>query len=127
MKEKRIEFATAKLAKEKGFDIETYELDYMVDGNYPEKQGACVSCTTYIKCSTQTLLQKWLREVHNIDVSPYVIEMESNNRTLSQDLETKEYHYHLWKDGIKEWAIGRSYKTYEDALETGLQEALKLI
>ena len=114
MKEKRIEFETAILANSKGFDIETYELDYMVDGNYPGKQGACVSCTTYIKCSTQTLLQKWLREVHNIDVLI--------NKTLNGT-----YYYVIWKDNCKIKRNSKSNNNYDEIFEEGLFEALKLI
>lgn len=121
MKEKRIEFETAKLANSKGFDIETYELDYMVDGNYPGKQGACVSCTTYIKCSTQTLLQKWLREVHNIAVIP-----------CFNDNVAEEYYYFIHTNTIKAYSnricsLPNKFNNYEEALEIGLFEALKLI
>lgn len=123
MKEKRIEFETAILANSKGFDIETYELDYMVDGNYPGKQGACVSCTTYIKCSTQTLLQKWLREVHNIDC-------------LSMLNMSNEYSCHIYKNKLSInkdkdiWngeGIIPNGTNYDKVFEEGLFEALKLI
>ena len=116
MKEKRIEFETAKLANSKGFNIETYELDYMVDGNNAGMQGACVSCTTYIKCSTQKLLQKWLRE--NYDVQVYCV---------PNDNVAEVWHYKIDKTYKRLDTLSQHYQSYEEALEAGLREGLKLI
>jgi hypothetical protein len=118
-----INFETAKLAKEKGFNIPT--LDYYIssgefinnedyegdDHVYPEdwnKKGwifdksrsRCFGCkldeVIYFKAyaaPTQALLQKWLREKHKINIT---------------------LHH-------------TSFDTYEEALEVGLNEALKTI
>lgn len=73
-----VSFETAKLLKEKGFDL---ECDYLyVDGEIRRAQGyACnwnsgeTILTDYVnECSAPTLqmAMKWLREVHNIHVVP---------------------------------------------------------
>jgi hypothetical protein len=76
---------------------------------------------TYPNVPTQSLLQKWLREVHNI----YVSTRES--LAITGELEyvctvNGKYINH----GIKYKPINR-FDTWEEALEIGLQEALKLI
>jgi hypothetical protein len=58
---------------------------------------------------TQSLLQRWLREVYNINVE--VCYWESDKK---------------WQSKIKTY-FTVSVTTYEEALEVGLQEALKLI
>jgi len=101
MQESLITFETAKLAKEKGFNIEQRIITVYNPDTKKETQldeyGA-----------TQSLLQKWLREVHNIyffilGTIPYYVG--------GGDL--VEYYY--------------NFDTYEKAFEKGLQEALKLI
>ncbi len=121
MSDTLVSFETAKLAKEKGFpDILglTYSQDGRLEGhrsiNYP--------------APTQSLLQKWLREEHNISVNPI------------PNFKTKVNQYHIGivfiNKGVVDSTIMRIddvYKTivlfdsYEEALEKGLQEALKLI
>ncbi|MCI4437670.1 MAG: hypothetical protein JHC33_12760 [Ignisphaera sp.] len=73
---------------------------------------------------TQSLLQKWLREVHNIDVF------------INRDgMFRKESYCIFIHDNIKDISrlrpldndVFSGYFTYEEALEVGLQEALKLI
>ncbi len=79
MKEKLVTFETAKLAKEKGFNIPSRyyynqkhnKIDYdlheaqVVDGTYV---NSFVNLLDY-PAPTQSLLQKWLRERHRIDVT----------------------------------------------------------
>ena len=68
---------------------------------------------------TQSLLQKWLREKHKIVL---IIGYQ-----YEDDL--TPYSYWIYKEGeslpINQWVD--DLKTYEQALELGLQEALKLI
>ena len=105
MKEKLIEFETAKLAKEKGFTN--------FNCFWPD------DCLT-IGRPTQSLLQKWLREVHNIEVISW-----PHFKRLSYGCDV--YHYTTKNsNGFTTIELNPS-KTYEDALELGLQEALKLI
>lgn len=111
MKEQLITFEIAKLAKEKGFDIECV--------NRYKNNGILNDYTfgeTY-SAPTQSLLQKWLREEREIHVE---VDAFSNS---------EEYYYYFGiltrKNG--DWIRDGKYRTYEDALEQGLKEALKLI
>ena len=123
MKEQRIEFETAKLAKEKGFtESGDYPLWYNSDGtpaniwsdfwnikkeDYPSSQ--------VILRTTQSLLQKWLREVHNIAVYVSIHDYY------------QEYHGKFYFKIYNFSTVSPYYDNYEEALEIGLQEALKLI
>tara|TARA_R110001606_G_scaffold391495_1_gene559642 strand:+ start:65 stop:349 length:285 start_codon:yes stop_codon:yes gene_type:complete len=93
MKEQLITFETAKLAKEKGFELNGYTND--------------------IEAPTQSLLQKWLREEHEIHLTVTSISQES-------------WQCHITKIGD---SLGKKYfedfYNYEEALEKGLMEALK--
>ena len=81
----------------------------------------------HIDAPTQALLQKWLREIYNIDVQSYLITMEYNGREL-EIIEEKEYFYRIYIKGITQFIGNTNYKNkYEAALEEGLQQALKLI
>jgi hypothetical protein len=129
MKDQIISFQTAILANEKGFNIETGELNYMLEGDLTGKRGASINCSKYVKSSTQSLLQKWLREVHNIYVDSYHdltadgknIQYYTSWGFLQQKDNNGNQNMNGWYDEYNDW------KTYEEALEFGLQEALKLI
>jgi hypothetical protein len=144
MKEELISFETAKLAKEKGFTVETIE-----DVNnriYWEKHPKYANKEQYYKeycdldelltyeehedngkpysAPTQSLLQRWLREEHKIEVS---ISWEQNMNWFYSImwLWGTNAMITLELDDINNTKSG--YKTYEEALEQGLIEALKLI
>ena len=141
MQENLITFETAKLAKEKGFNIPTisyynpkgrseesegYMTERLECSNWNDGQGSYPTLAKDVECSapTQSLLQKWLREVHNIHIEPQL----SRN---SQE-EYKDWWFYLYPNlsggRIKFFPseIGEGL-SYEKALEIGLQEALKLI
>ena len=105
MKEQLILFETAKLAKEKGF-LNSIHYDGM---------GG------YFTNTTQSLLQKWLREEHNIEVWVTPTHLSYiNNKLYKVEIEYfNGKRIHCFKHD--------EFKTYEEALEKGLQEALKLI
>lgn len=128
MEEQLISFETAKLAKKKGFDIST-EIFYSKDGElievepcfcHPEDDSCSCGFWDVLKegksspkAPTQSLLQKWLREKYHIRI---------NIKALGQCL------YNLEVDKLAgETLILGNRDTYEEALEIGLQEALKLI
>lgn len=128
MKEQLINFETAKLYKEKKFRescSNTYEnkvLIYLNTEDYPESHNDYYN---EYSAPTQSLLQKWLREVHNIHFHIY----HGNNRKWCIDI------YDISPSIQEDYCAGLlnqpnefiNYKTYEEALEKGLQEALKLI
>ena len=119
MNEQLISFETAKLAKEKGFKLgsgwQIRSLFNIKDGTtFCEKtietpEYACERCT-------QSLLQKWLRDKYCIHVEIIWVD------TLS-DI----YVYHISTTNNATRPDSIFYHSYEEALEFGLQEALKLI
>ena len=109
-----ISFETAKLAEEKGFK-KLCDFSYDEDGILT---GNCEQSYNYV-APTQSLLQKWLREEHHlIVIVAYQYEHDST-----------PYSYWIYKENnslpLNQWI--NDLKTYEEALEKGLQEALKLI
>lgn len=151
MTEELISFDTAKLAKEKGFDEKVYrEYDKsgylrctsksadVVLGPYDE----LLKSTEY-PAPTQSVLQQWLREKHQIivDVSldffnSYTKESIKYSPTFYTYSNNKK-RFWIYTDYInsdectkkmqEEMPIFQNYSTYEEALEIGLQEGLKLI
>ncbi len=81
----------------------------------------------YTSAPTQSLLQKWLREIHNIHVVPASV--QDNDYDRDNYLGIIGYCiddiYHT--NGNILYTDYTTYPTYEEALERGLQEALKLI
>ena len=82
----------------------------------------------HLSAPTQSLLQKWLRDKYNIDLQPYLILCKNNTIEVKQEKESKEYAYMLFIEGIlnDNYTIV-AFNSYEEALEVGLLEALKLI
>ena len=126
MKENIVTFQVAKLAKEKGFFQETNRLEipyYNYKGEFKGDvsdwrirkyiRGEDTSDIEFVSAPTQSLLAKWLREEHNIHLIAY------------KNINIDGYDWcYITTDGITNI---NSYKTYEEAYEIGLQEALKLI
>ena len=124
MNEQLISFETAKLAKEKGFggkELTTLN-GYFRGGvlcNIPCNNKADFCHEDEFSAPTQSLLQKWLRKkYHLIIIVAYQYEYDST-----------PYSYWIYKEfqslPINQWV--NDLNTYEEALEVGLQEALKLI
>lgn len=120
MEETVITPETAELAKNCGFDIET-DKGYYKHGD--EKDFVKLLLWVNIEdekpefgyAPTQSILQKWLREVHRIDV---LVDVEYY-------LKGRRYICNIFS--FKEDLILDGFNTYEESLELGLQEALKLI
>ena len=140
MQEELVTLETAILAKEKGFNERGHYFYKVKSENDIELYGCtrkqlvgfkgCVpiyhkvrdyhtnkkkSNAKLYRCSapTQSLLSKWLREEHNIHLIAY------------KNINIDGYDWcYITTDGITNI---NSYKTYEEALEIGLQEALKQI
>lgn len=151
MKEQLISFETAKLAKEKGFNLKCG------NGFSIDCHGGYAPFTTIIRhintdkttgihyaSPTQSLLQKWLREVYNIhiEVLPRYNPKKLNTEDVlySWAISGKDFTELNGHDDVLNHWIGihneppyiedlfyHVVNTYEEALEIGLQEALKLI
>ena len=148
-----VSYETAKLAKEVGFDIPCgqfydsedsncdqleepnsdgiflqqrrsfgmYEIIIENYNNLIDLNGLPLDLPQCASAPTQSLLQKWLRERHDIDVwaSPYwITSMGKTTKGYETDIVAK-------KEGRSKRSVG--FNTYEEALEAGLLEALKLI
>ena len=145
IQENIVSFETAKLAKEKGFFIKTrcyYNSDNPLSANielkehstfssipygeeYTEKHGdtkfLSYQIETINNAPTQALLQKWLRDAHHI----YVTALPS----YTDNSDNKKHFFEVSVKGrTMQFFDKHDYtKTYEESLEIGLQEALKLI
>ena len=127
MKEQLITFETAKLANEKRFGLDKY---LSIDDENPKNLSSNFNPREYQPWYfdlTQSLLQKWLREVHNINI---FMSFKPNIKKwdfipYSMDMNAKEYI--KYNSEYTKIHNERRFDTYEEALEVGLQEALKLI
>ena len=138
MEETKINYKTAVLAKEKGF-LQDSECFYFyskpnskmfgIDEHgryYPIKNkpnslyvlgnAACLNSKNAFLAPTQSLLQKWIREVHNIHITIFSQSQES-------------WMYRITKKGqkLEDGLYGEDFYTYEEALEESLYQALLLI
>lgn len=123
MKEQVISFETANLAKKKGFDLEV-QYTYADDEGNADFFDDWENWNSYeddYSAPTQSLLQKWIREKHEIDIfiEPFHIDKKSYYvlHGVYNSYETRNF------------PVGDrpTFDTYEQALEVALQEALKLI
>jgi hypothetical protein len=127
MKDTLITFETAKLAKHKNFPQRTGK---MFDNGKLKKVSLSLGHPSdykdrFYSAPTQSLLQKWLREVYNIQVIviPFASDsMDENSNTIYCFFSNNKHFYAFVDKDHK-----NQYNTYEEALEIGLQEALKLI
>ena len=106
MKEQLISFETAKLAKEKGFPKDLIIIDHVTDVG------------SFVEFPTQSLLQKYLREEHKINVWVFPRLIRDGYICAIEKIKDK---------GKSKTILTISFNTYEEALEHGLFEALKLI
>tara|TARA_R110002020_G_C15845609_1_gene735618 strand:+ start:139 stop:600 length:462 start_codon:yes stop_codon:yes gene_type:complete len=152
MREQLVTFKTANLAKEKSYKggssnifilhHSTYEYDgdpnhresykegdltadskfYMVNGEFNLGDLSNEYYTLYER-PTQSLLQRWLREVYNVHIQIQVLGqfVDGENKFYCQVV---EFGKNKW---ISKFVSSKLKYSYEEALEKGLQEALKLI
>ena len=128
MQEQRISFETAKLAKEKGFILNYPTACYTDDGQLWVSENLLSERITgkpkpllIFNAPTQSLLQKWLREKHNIHIE---IDLDIDDRFYI--LKPYKYVVDIYQD-VDHKFIKELIDSYEEALEIGLQEAFKLI
>lgn len=137
MTEELVTFETAKLAKEVGFDIDTHWVLYKGTSTVLHKcpaiptKGQDITDYSYILLPSQSLLHKWLRDEYNVHLILFHYPSSFSYRYRV------EYPY--WYNKYPEKFESRieysnephctKYKeiSYEEALEEGLQEALKMI
>jgi len=149
MKEELTSFETAKLAKEKGFNINVFKYFFDSCNSLIETSFIAGNHNNFghISIPTQSLLQKWLREEHKIEVTVMpMFRDKCGYDSFKRDGYTFEIvqinpcQHLMWSDfnvcaedrdeEIKEegelLSLKPSVETYEKALESGLIEGLKL-
>lgn len=136
MTEEIIKYETAKLAREKGFKILVADAYFTANDNGEITLGLSnfdEPIYGEIKAPTQSLLQRWLRETHNIDV-----DVVRDSEVHYQDEIRWIVKVSNWNDiRVKNFSIAQlkfpdashhtDFKSYEEALEKGLTEGLNFI
>lgn len=123
MTEEHVTLETAKLLKEKGFN--EYCKDVISDKGLMMETIFRTSKDlpkSFYSCPMQSIAQKWLRETKNLHIEIYrsavgygYAIVKADNGTWQED------------DDSRGPNDGGLWDTYEEALETGIRESLKLI
>ena len=126
MTEELVTLETAKLLKEKGF---VWKCEHLIDRNkvitkynLPQNMSCCTEIDdepVEFLCPTLYIAQKWLRETKNLHIEITYIYRDY----WLYDILTIPNH---GSTGLSGRPLVH-YKSYEEVLEAGIQEALKLI
>ncbi len=108
MTEELVTLETAKLLKEKGFQQRKYFINV----------STLHHCYKYLSVPPQSIAQKWLRENHSIHIA---VDFNQYGRWYYRLYDIEDY------DFLSETEVDKIYKSYEEALEAGIEEALKHI
>lgn len=120
-------YEVAKLAKEKGFPQHIGNDAYIVDNEYDDKyEVGCHYPIQFIPdylptivAPTQSLLQRWLRDTHAIDIDIYPIFTDGST-------DKREYGCQIYAVGKLNKPLRIGYaKTYENMLDKSLKYALE--
>ena len=119
-----VSFETAKLLKEKGFDLSEFHGKWAIDyDNIPRdentSEGEIIIAEWHYPLITLQMAMKWLREVHNIDINIYAESISHKKR----------YTISIWKniqkdDAINDVILGVS-TIYEEACEAAIKYCLE--
>lgn len=131
MKDQLITFETAMAAKDKGFDEFEVRNAYTSTGS-PYRRSVITRNRSFYEnwgengsdkgflAPTQALLQRWLRETHELSIT-------LNRQDKFKVEEADSYYYFIHQIGNRICSLPKGYKTYENAFGFALIEALKLI
>lgn len=111
MTEELVTLETAELLKEKGFILRKYLIDVSTLNH----------CYKYVCAAPQSVVHKWLRETKNLHIS-----IIRNAWGYSYEICKADNGTHISEGVFKGPNDGGEWDTYEEALEAGIQEALKL-
>lgn len=131
MKDQYVSLEVAQLAKAKEFDWTT-RVFWSRNLNRTDSSHGVLGITEFpdvgdIPCPTQSLLQKWLREVHylHLDVQPnahFCWQVRVLDLGHPQEVAGKLPS----RTSCQDW-LTYDYPTYEEAVEAGLTQALTLL
>ena len=120
-----ISFETAKLLKDKGFDVRCKNYFSLnnddIRHNLNKKYGAKKNWNSIELCvsrPSQSLAMKWLREVHRLSIEPYynlVLSWVVDIKHIGKHTDTKEF----------EEVRSQSYNSYEQACEAAIKYCLE--
>lgn len=121
MEDKLVSLETAKLAKKKEFNEICQYYYEILDKPITLQRMSCSNAEGYKQptAPTQSLLAKWLRERYNIYINIIYCSWGQFSYSL---YDTKLMEEIVWFSGEE-----NNFDTYEEALEFGLRNALKLI
>ena len=124
IEESYVSFETARMLKEARFDVPCFK-QYTDRGTVwhcdcPENFNISQCATS---CPTQALAARWLREVHGIVVDVTFIPPLFDGVNWQYFIGNMDDM--VWEGDFE--PSDQKYASYEAALETGLQEAIKLI
>ena len=129
MTEGLVTLETAKLLKDKGFD---WKCEHIIGCNkvitkydLPQSMSCCTEIdneSVEFLCPTLYIAQKWLRETKNLHIEIYRNTCGYGYAIVKADSGTW-----MEDDNFKGPNDGGNWDTYEEALEAGIKEALKLI
>ena len=129
MTEEFVTLETAKLLKEKGFkedvftfyEVDCVEGDMILSETYDESENFNEK-NDCLSAPSQSLAQKWLRETKNIHICVYNCACGYGYEISKADNGT-----HITSSTYEGTNDGGEWDTYEEALEAGIKECLKLI
>ena len=125
MIEELVTLETAKMLKEKGFNMYC-SFTFREDGNYYYSQTSYIANSSLpannYSAPRLYIAQKWLRETKNLHIC--IIKDASG---YSYDICKEDNGTHIAEGIFKGPNDGGQWDTYEEALEAGIFEALKLI
>lgn len=129
MIEELVTLETAKLLKEKGFDWKCEHIinlkKVVTKYEIPQSMSCCTEIdgeSVEFLCPTLYAAQKWLRETKNLHIS-----IIRNACGYSYDICKADNGTHISEGLFKGPNDGGEWDTYEEALEAGIFEAVKLI
>ena len=118
-----VQLETAKILKEKGFN-EPYSLAINVEDSRQYTTSRTNSELPIKVCTQppQSIAQKWIRETKDLHIS-----IIRNACGYGYDICKADNGTHITDGVLKGPNDGGQWNTYEEALEAGIQEVLKLI
>lgn len=122
IEEQFVSFDTARMLKEAGFDVVCHSAYYATGNSAVMHEKNSMLSPGCISRPTQALAARWLREVHRIAIDVAFIPPSVDGDVWQYFV--GEMDGMIWEGDYK---TGRKYATYEQAMEDGLQEAVKLI
>ena len=126
IEESYVSFETAKILKDAGFNVPICKHYTRSGATWTSAVQEIIDDSkdcTWFPCPTQALAARWLREVHRIVVDVAYIPPHVGRDVWQSFVGGMDDM--VWPGDYE--PSDRKYETYEEAVEVGLQEAIKLI